>query len=124
MYRGHEDDVFKSSQPNLFCNHHYWYPDGDVRWPDKMWRCNERPEMICSDSFYCNWTNNPQMWSIDWWNREYVTGSFTKRGGIDPFADLEYWTNWDANAWNNRKFTVAQGDGLFKHVDRGNFGIF
>ena len=44
--------------------------------------------MICSDSFYCNWTNNPQMWSIEWWNREYVTrfDSFKRN---DPWWDLE-----------------------------------
>jgi len=41
MFRGHEDDVFKGSQPNLFCNHYYWVPDPDVRWPDKMWICNK-----------------------------------------------------------------------------------
>lgn len=87
-------------------------------------RVLQKPQMHCSDSFYCNWTNNPQIWSVDWWNREYVNGSFKKANRIDPFADIEYWTNWDYDAWNNRKFTVAQGDGLFKHVDRGNFGIF
>ena len=32
----------------------------------------EAPEMICSDSFYCNWTNNPQMWELAWWNKECV----------------------------------------------------
>jgi hypothetical protein len=32
--------------------------------------CGEAPEMICSDSFYCNWTNNPQMWEVAWWNKE------------------------------------------------------
>ena len=30
--------------------------------------------------------------------------------------------NWEPNSWNTRKFTVAQSDGLFKHVDRGNIG--
>lgn len=39
MYRGKEDAVFKSAQPNLFCNHHYWVPEGEKRWPDKMWKC-------------------------------------------------------------------------------------
>lgn len=166
MYRGHEDDVFKSAQPNLFCNTFYWVDEPEKRWPDKIWLCPQAskvsslclvmpriplpslprllslspdavlvamlplcaplpqsdPPMHCSDSFYCNWTNNPQLWSVAWWNREYVEGSFQKRNSIDPFADIEYWTNWDQTAWNTRKFTVAQGDGLFKHIDRGNFG--
>lgn len=39
-------------------------------WPERFWVCGEAPEMICSDSFYCNWTNNPQMWEVAWWNKE------------------------------------------------------
>jgi hypothetical protein len=31
--------------------------------------------------------------------------------------------NWEPNAWNERKWIVAQGEGLWKHVDRGKFGI-
>jgi hypothetical protein len=124
MYRGKEDAVFKSAQPNLFCNHHYWYEEPEKRWPDKIWICNDKPTMWCSDSYYCNWTNNPQLWSVAWWNKEYVHGSLAKKKlDPNPFNDLEFWMNWDFDAWNNRKFTVAQGEGLFKHVDRGNFGI-
>lgn len=78
--------------------------------------------MWCSDSFYCNWTNNPQLWSVAWWKKEYVDkfDSFTQS---DPWYDLEMYMNWEPNSWNDRKWTVAQGAGLFKHVDRGNFGI-
>jgi hypothetical protein len=25
--------------------------------------------------------------------------------------------NWQPHAWNDRKWTVAQGDGLWKHID-------
>jgi hypothetical protein len=77
--------------------------------------------MYCSDSYYCNWTNNPQLWSVEWWNREYVA-NFDKFTRNDPWYDLEVYMNWEPNSWNDRKFTVGQGDGLFKHVDRGNFG--
>ena len=75
-------------QPNLACNHHYWIWDTEKRWPNHFWTCGEHPQMICSDSFYCNWSNNPQMWSIEWWNREYVTrfDSFKRN---DPWWDLE-----------------------------------
>lgn len=41
MFRGHEDDVFKGGQPNLFCNHYYWVSEPEKRWPDKMWICNK-----------------------------------------------------------------------------------
>ena len=88
MFRGHEDDVFKGGQPNLFCNHYYWVPEPEKRWPDKIWICNDSPQMYCSDSFYCNWTNNPQMWSVEWWNKEYVE-RFPNFRANDPYHDLE-----------------------------------
>ena len=117
MFRGHEDDVFKGSQPNLFCNHFYWYDEPEKRWPDKINICsNGPPSWHCSDSYYCNWTNNPQIWSVAWWTKEWVEGTLKKPNTINPFADVEYWTNWDAEAWNTKKWTVAQvrggrGDG-------------
>jgi len=124
MYKGHEDDVFKSGQPNLFCNHFYWYNEPEKRWPDKMWICSDdEPKMWCSDSYYCNWTNNPQLWAIKWWNKEYVE-KFDSFKSSDPYYDLEMYMNWEPNSWNDRKWIVAQGDGLFKHVDRNNFGTF
>jgi hypothetical protein len=39
MFMGQEDLVFNRGQPNLFCNHHYWYPEPEKRWPDKIWVC-------------------------------------------------------------------------------------
>ena len=148
MYRGHEDDVFKSHQPNLFCNHYYWVPEPEKRWPDKMPICSppgQEPVFHCSDSFYCNWTNNPQLWEVKWWNEEHVA-RFNKPSRNDPcvlglgggvvllarttpcrtpvspisphptpsWYDLESYMNWAPDSWNTRKFTVAQGNGLFK----------
>ena len=31
--------------------------------------------------------------------------------------------NWEPGSWNTRKWVVAQGDGLFVHRDKGNFGL-
>jgi hypothetical protein len=127
MFRGHEDDVLPPyHQPNLFCNHFYWIPDPEKRWPKLIWFCHDESKgdayMYCSDSFYCNWTNNPQLWKVSWWNKEYVSqfDAFTRN---DPYYDLEVYMNWEPNSWNDRKFTVAQGQGLFRHTDRGKFGI-
>lgn len=72
FFKGHEDDAFVGRQPNLACNIFYWIHDVETRWPKYFSACGADPQMICSDSFYCNWTNNPQMWEIKWWNREYV----------------------------------------------------
>ena len=41
MFKGQEDEVFRRGQPNLFCNHHYWYEKPEERWPDKIWICNK-----------------------------------------------------------------------------------
>ena len=120
FFAGHEEDAFRTWQPNLGCNVHYWIEDPVARFPQYFWRCGRDPEMLCSDSYYCNWTNNPQLWSIAWWNREYVHGSFKTSQRLDPFDNLETWFNWEPNSWNDRGFIVAQGAGLFKHRDLGN----
>ena len=88
FFRGHEDDAFVGRQPNLGCNNFYWIWDVETRWPEFFWVCGANPQMICSDSYYCNWTNNPQMWAIDWWNREYVS-QFDSYNRNDPWWDLE-----------------------------------
>ncbi len=120
FFLGHEHDAFVGRQPNLACNIHYWVWDIAERWPEYFWKCGEDPTMICSDSFYCNWTNNPQLWEIAWWNREYVE-RFDKFKRNDPWYDLESYMNWEPHSWNDRGFVVAQGDGLFKHIDPTKF---
>jgi hypothetical protein len=94
FFKGHEDDAFVGRQPNLACNIFYWIHDVETRWPKHFSVCGEDPQMICSDSFYCNWTNNPQMWEIAWWNREYVE-RFDKFKRNDPWWDLESYMNWE-----------------------------
>ena len=69
MFKGHEDDAFakKARQPNLACNIFYWVWDVEERWSDKFWSCDAgTQEFTCSDSYWCNWTNNPQVWSVEW----------------------------------------------------------
>lgn len=120
FFLGHEEDAFVGRQPNLACNIHYWIWDIAAKWPDTFWVCGENPKYICSDSYYCNWTNNPQLWSIAWWNKEYVE-RFDKFKRNDPWWDLEAYMNWEPHSWNDRGFIVAQGDGLFKHIDPTKF---
>lgn len=125
MFRGKEEKVF-SQQPNLFCNHYYWIENPEEQWPDKIWRCKEQPSVFyCSKAYYCNWTNNPVLFTPKWWITEYSgkDGRFGKFKRMDPMYDLESYMNWEPGAWNDRPWIVAQGDGLFKHVDRRNFGF-
>ena len=87
FFLGHEDDAFVGRQPNLACNIFYWVKDVEERWPDKFLECGRNPQMICSDAYYCNWTNNPQMWRLDWWQKEYVD-RFPHFYRNDPYYDL------------------------------------
>ena len=41
---------------------------------------------------------------------------------INPYEDLELYMNWEPNAWNDRPFVVAQGEGMFRHVDKKKWG--
>lgn len=121
MFRDNEEAVF-GRQPNLFCNHYYWIPNPEERWPDKIWRCMEKPSvMYCSKAKYCNWTNNPLLMATSWWQDEYVEKRFPAAKSHDPYDGLEPYMNWERGSWNDEPFVVAQGDGLFKHVDRNNF---
>jgi hypothetical protein len=120
FFSGHEWDAFVGRQPNLGCNIYYWVWDVEQRFPQYFRECGRNPQMLCSDSYFCNWTNNPQMWRLDWWNREYVS-QFDKFTNVSPWEDLESYMNWEPNSWNDRGFTVAQGDGWAKHIDSTKF---
>eukprot|EP00299_Pterocystis_sp_00344_P003509 c14272_g1_i1.p1 GENE.c14272_g1_i1~~c14272_g1_i1.p1 ORF type:complete len:649 (+),score=124.11 c14272_g1_i1:51-1949(+) len=129
-YRGHEDDCLTSRQPNLFCNVYHWVETPHIRWPKHFWICDPQenaddntPLFYCSDAEFCNWTNNPIMFEVEWWMREYINDRFKREmHGNDPFVHLEGYMNWEKGSWNHEGWTVAQGEGLFTHRDRNNFG--
>jgi len=47
-------------------------------------------------------TNNPQLWEVAWWNKEYVT-KFDNFKSSDPYYDLESYMNWEPNSWYIRQ---------------------
>ena len=53
---------------------------------------------------------------------EQYVFKFPEIANSPPDFNLEGFMNWHPGAWNTRKFTVAEGDGLFKHCDANNFG--
>jgi len=114
FYQGQEDTVYQS-QPNLMCNFYHWVDDPDFRWPDKFTRCLEEPRFYCIDSYYCNWTNNPCMFLRSWWFQY-----FSKLASSLPRNHKHNWEgilNSNQKIWNQKGFTVAEGNGLFKHVE-------
>ncbi len=40
----------------------------------------------------------------------------------NPYEDLELFMNWEPNAWNDRPYVVAQGEGMFRHTDKNKWG--
>jgi hypothetical protein len=75
------------------------------------------------DSFYCNWTNNPFLINKFWWINNYYN-QIPEISKPPPGFDLEGFMNWNHDAWNKRGWTVAEGEGMFKHCDANNFGHF
>jgi len=122
LFRGDEESVFER-QPNLLCNFYHWIDEPHKRWPDQFSVCNEDPTFYCSTSEFCNWTNNPFIIKVSWWMREYYNRHPEIREPPEGF-DLETWMNWDADAWNHRGWIIAQGDGMFKHADLNNLGVW
>lgn len=120
MFRGKEERVFQQ-QPNLFCNHFHWIEHPEERWPDKIWLCHDAPYMYCSDSKYCNFTLNPFLVARKFWKKEYAD-KFDDWKQADPYQNLEYYMNWEPGSWNDRKWIVAQGEGLFRHEDFEKWG--
>ena len=121
LYRDQEETVF-ARQPNLLCNFYHWIENPELVWPQHFTICNEDPIMYCVDAEFCNWTNNPFFITKSWWFDNYVEKHWEIR---DPPADfdLETWMNWDPHAWNHRGWTIAEGDGMFKHADIFKFGV-
>lgn len=128
LYQGHEDDVFKN-QPNLLCNFFHWVDSPDKRWPDQFWPCwkgtdgevDRSKVFYCTKAEFCNWTNNPVLISRKWWHDEYEV-NFPNFKNIDPYNDVELYMNWEPNAWNNRPWIVAEGEGMFRHMDVKKWG--
>jgi len=121
LFRDKEETVF-TNQPNLLCNFYHWVEDPDQVWPEHFKVCNKNPLFYCVDAEFCNWTNNPVLFEKEWWFREYVRRFPEFQTSTKDF-NLETFMNWAPNAWNDRGWTIAEGEGMFKHCDTNNFGF-
>ena len=121
LYAGKEETVFER-QPNLLCNFYHWIEHPDRVWPNQFKVCNKDPLYYCVDSEYCNWTNNPFLIKKSWWFENYME-KFVEMVDPPEGFDLETFMNWHEGAWNDRGWTIAQGDGMFTHADTNKFGV-
>lgn len=122
QYGGHPRDVLVKGQPNLLCNLFNFIEDPDVFWGEKFVRkCRAEPVFYCSPSEWCNWTNNPVLLSPRFWF-QYLDQWVDSQ---NHFAHNEKWVNHNfehvmnfvPSAWNERNFTIAYGEGLFRHEE-------
>ena len=120
IYKTREDAVFRI-QPNLLCNFYHWIDQPHQRWPNHFEICNTHPLFYCVDSQFCNWTNNPVLFKIRWWFENFVE-AFDEIYDPEPGFNLEGFMNGVGDAWNDRNYRVAEGEGLFKHCDINNMG--
>ena len=101
------DREMDSPQHLFECIHNRENPDLDF--PDIIIKERETGMYLCS-SKYANHTNNPMMYMKDFYLNNISPFSGT---GIELEENIMDW-------WSNQNFTVAHGEGLFKHfrIDR------
>jgi len=112
FFQGKEDIVYEQ-QPNLLCNFYHWVKNPEVKYPDKFRVCSAEPLFYCIDSYYCNWTNNPILFKKKWWKQYF--SNLARAMDRDHVHNWEGHLNNDWSVWNERGFTVAEGNGLFSH---------
>ena len=75
---------------------------------DMVWRCNSN--FLCGHSDVCGWTNNPTMYSKQW----FVENLLDVAKNSNHFESS---INLSPHIWSARCWIIAQGKGLFTHVD-------
>lgn len=116
-------------QSNLFCNLHHWVKDPVANYSSYFSRCegdtNDEEPTWCSPAKYCQWNNNPGLFSRTWFldgiGAEFKA-MYEATFATDPgsnMLDFEYFTNWRYDVWNNKPYVVALPLGLFEHQEVG-----
>lgn len=114
LFKGKEHLAFvqhPQDSPRWACNVYFWTENAQVVYPDAFSNCASNHDLfLCSNSFFCDWTNNPVLFHVDWWLRNYAV-----LANDDP-VDLEYLMN--AERWSKHRWPVALPLlGLFTHMD-------
>jgi len=120
MGENRESRMF-GGQSNLYCFVYHWMDDPVSRYPEYFRWCKpkfptEKP-YLCSPSKYCLWTNNPQVFYKSWYVQNFEKRFRGETRG-NPWNDFEFFMNWNFDVWNDRNFTIAFGEGLFRHGER------
>lgn len=128
MHEGREQQMLQQ-QSNLYCYMHHWIDDLDQNYSKYFWQCKGSDKLServwCAKARYCQWTNNPGMFSRRWFleklgdpfERDY--NNTVKKDPNSGMLDFEFYTNWNMPIWNNRGYVVALPRGLFEHQEVG-----
>jgi len=110
-YQGREldyyDEEIQATSPHLLDSLHW--TDPSIEFGDKI---QKEGEYFTTTSRWANWTNNPCLYKKDFYLN--TVKSFAG-SGIALEGNIGKW-------WVNQNFKVAQGEGLFKHLDEGKHG--
>jgi hypothetical protein len=119
------EEIMFGGQSNLWCCVHYWMDDPVSVYPNKFSWCPSTVDwdepMLCAESQFCQWTNNPEVFRQDWFIREFADPFTTDPQAQDPnngMHDFEFWMNWKMDRWNQNQITVGSGEGLFIHGEK------
>lgn len=129
-YEGRENRILQR-QTNLFCYMHHWIDDLSKQYGRYFNNCTpssvssasagSKKTFWCSKAKYCNWTNNPGIFSRTWFlthlgdpfARDY--NQTVKSDHNSHMLDFEFYTNWKYEIWNDRDYIIALPLGLFEH---------
>lgn len=110
-FKGRELDYYDSEiqaySPHLLDSIHWLDPD--KKFPDKF---KKDGEYVMTTSKWANFTNNPCMYDKHFY--ESLMYDFSGNN-IELEGKISKW-------WNRQNFKVAQGEGLFCHVDNKKYG--
>jgi hypothetical protein len=111
QYKGREleyyDDWHEATSPHLLDSLHWLDPQKEF--PEQI---SKSGEYFLTNSRYGNWTNNPCLYRKQFYLDviEPFMGD-----GIDLERKIAYW-------WPRQSYSVAHGEGLFKHNDWQKYG--
>jgi hypothetical protein len=132
MHDGREGSML-AQQKNLLCYVHHWSAKLKHSYPNVFSECAgeyglDEP-VWCSPAEYCQWTNNPCMFSRSWFIKELgepymrMYNATSRAAPNSNMLDFEFFTNWEHDVWNRRNFSVALPRGLFEHQEIGEQNI-
>ena len=120
-FKGREDDIL-STQADLLCNTYHWIDEPEKQWPTHFQECSKSPRFLCVDSAFCNWSFDPFMIRTKWWSESF-DALFGEVYDKSTSFNMEAFFNWRPEVWRDRKFVVAEGEGIFRKASATEFGF-